>query len=127
MNSILVSLVLVVLAQGWEQPEMEASELDAPASMTQTTPEPSESSSEDLDSSAAQSAAPSQTTRWEYDESGKPVARVDAEETPASTPKAAEKKPENSSEKAAEEKKQAKPKAKSSGRVATFWFILPRK
>jgi len=128
MNSILMCFVFVVLAQGWERPDMEASELAAPASMQAQSGAQQETASEDLDSNPTPAQpAPPVATRWEYDEDGNPVARVVEEQAASAATKPVDTKPAATPKKEAPENKETKQQKNTSERIATFWFLLPRK
>lgn len=127
MNSVLICIALAILAQGWERPEMEATELAAPPAM-QVQQEQPKQLSEDLDSTApTPQPAPTpvqqpaqNNSRWEYDENGQPVVRGNEEKVQTNTPVPTEAVPVKK-----EEKKEPAKKNSNAGRIATFWFIMP--
>ena len=122
MTSMLVSIVLVALAQGWDRPAMESSELAAPGTVQTGAEAQTPAASEDLDSvTTAAPQAQEVKTRWEYDEEGKPVARVEEAEAPLET------KPVAAPEEKSAAKTDARQEKNTSGRIATFWFIMPRR
>ncbi len=133
MKSMLVCVSLVLLAQGWERPVIKESELAAPPGAGQGSPavgddtaRPGQTGSWDMDSGNADAeqrdASPQAeqeevVTRWEYDDEGRPVVRtVGTAETSHREP---EKEVESRNETAREQREP--------GRIATFWFVLPRR
>ena len=131
MTSILICISLALLMQGWERPEMESSELAAPGAMQTEVDKQPKTDSEDLDSATlTEQPVPEVTTRWEYGEEGKPVARIEennvlpelkSEPTPDPKPKS-----EMPQEKPTT-KKEAQPDKNASGRIAIFWLLPPRR
>lgn len=120
MTSMLVCMVLVALAQGWDRPAIEASELAAPGVAQMDTQ--AQTTSEDLDSVTVPAVKEQEAkTRWEYDEEGKPVVRIEEQEPqPAAKPIAAPKEKPVVKVDARQEKN-------ASGPIATFWLLMPRR
>ena len=134
MTSIFVCISLAVLMQGWDRPAIESSELAAPGTMTGSTQAQGSVASEDLDSVTAPSPSPAPApapkpappkqevkTRWEYDDEGKPVARVENVEASPATPPVAT--PTDKPVAKVEVSQEKMP----SGRIATFWLMMPRR
>jgi outer membrane biosynthesis protein TonB len=131
MTSVLICMSLALLMQSWDRPAIESSDLAAPGTMQAEVDKQPETASEDLDSATlTEQTVPEVTTRWEYDEEGKPVARVEEKKAlpeltpePKTDPKPASEAPAETP--AAETKVQ--PDKNTSGRIAIFWLLPPRR
>lgn len=136
MNTITLCMFIVLGAQGWERPSIQEAELSAPdgiqpgAQLQARDPaENTESESWDLDSmdDAPKRDDPSeqqgtQQYYWVYDENGSPVARPVAGERQAEPPEPAR---TEAPERPAPARETSERSGSYTGRIATFWMVLP--
>ncbi|HDP34989.1 MAG TPA: hypothetical protein ENN29_07770 [Candidatus Hydrogenedentes bacterium] len=134
MNTVFACVSLVVLAQAWDRPVIRESELAAPDSVdmeSKTSADAGDAVSSDNASgfgtlaplTATPQTPPAESvTRWEYDNEGRPVARTKEELPKADVPeKQRESNDKPAKDSGVDQKKQ------NTGRVVTFWLLLPRR
>lgn len=127
MNSVLLCVLIFMVSQNDSQPVITEAELAAPPGMQRegrvgddgNNSTPTNAGSQDLESEPSAPTAQTDNevvTRWEYDEEGRPVVRTEERsEQPREEP---------AEEEADEESAQTQ---RRTGRIGTFWFVLPRR
>lgn len=120
MTICLMLILGISLAQGWGQPAMQEAELAAPEGMgaphSTSGPEPGAPASEPWDADS-----------WDDSGAEAPLLTPLAPDPPADVQETPPQEEEGISPAPAEETTQTDPAAGQSVRIATFWFILPRR
>ncbi len=137
MNMLILCLIVIAGAQGWERPVITEAELTAPETpQQQPPPQTSDNAtgtnelSWDMDTPSLEESpkeTADQQLYWEYDDDGQPVARPATDvQQPAPPQKSEAEPPQQQPQPQAHPKPaQQEPSGRHAGRIATFWMVLP--